>query len=72
MNKQDFTELGIGDIVKHKDSWPSYVVAGNYGGRVTAVKIVDMTNPDEWVLMQKCKNTASDINAKIDEALAKM
>lgn len=51
MNKIEFERLKIGDIVQHVCDDKSYVVTGNYGGRVTAVGSVDMTNPDEWRLL---------------------
>lgn len=40
--------LQRGDLVRHKGSGDSLVVTGNYGDRVTAVRTVDMTNPNEW------------------------
>ena len=40
--------LSPGDYIKHKGSHNIYVVTGNYGDHVTAVRTVDVTNPSEW------------------------
>jgi hypothetical protein len=41
--------LSVGDVVRHcADKDTTYVVTANYGGRVTAVRSVDITNPEEW------------------------
>lgn len=49
-------ELEIGDIVQHKGSGNSYVVVGNYGTFVTAVKEQNIMNPVEWVKVIKPSN----------------
>jgi len=49
MNNEDFSALQPGDMVKHASSdSDTYMVTGNYGGRVTAVRTVDLTNSIEW------------------------
>jgi hypothetical protein len=48
MSKKDLEDLKVGDIVRGKLSKISFLVTGNYGGRVTAVKTVDLTSPDNW------------------------
>lgn len=48
MSREDFKRLDRGAIVRHKSLGDSYVVTANYGDRVTAVRSVDLTNPDEW------------------------
>lgn len=53
MNRQEFESLQPGDIVKHKTMAYSLVVTANYGGRATAVRTHDLTNPEEWDLMTK-------------------
>ncbi len=54
MNIDEMKSLDVGDIIKHAGTGNScYVVTGNYGGRVTAVKTVDVTNPSEWILRVK-------------------
>lgn len=45
---KDFKDLRRGDLVKSKSSGVVYIVSSNYGGRVTAVKTADLTNPSEW------------------------
>jgi hypothetical protein len=52
MTRHQFKHLREGDIVKGKASGEAYVVTGNYGDRVTAVKTIDITHPDEWGLIQ--------------------
>ncbi len=56
MDNQEFRRLNVGDTIKHKLGSVQYVVTGNYGGRVTAVKSVDVTNPDEWELVIKVQS----------------
>lgn len=55
MTKTQMKELGIGDLVRHKDYQDPrlFVVTGNYGGHVTAVDSVDITNPEEWDVIAK-------------------
>jgi hypothetical protein len=53
MDKEEMNNLNIGDVVKHKNDYATYVVTGNYGGRVTAVRTVDITNVTEWELKVK-------------------
>ena len=48
MTQDEFRELKRGDTVRHVSSAASYVVDANYGGRVTAMRTIDMTNPSEW------------------------
>ena len=52
MTKDEFKNLDRGNIVRHKAGSDGYVVTSNYGGRVTAVRSVDMTNPCEWDLIK--------------------
>lgn len=54
MTKKQFDSLDAGDIIRPSGpAIKSYVVTGNYGDRVTAVRTVDVTNPNEWDLMLK-------------------
>lgn len=54
MNKKQFKNLSTGDIVTNlADPYKTYIVTVNYGGRITAVRTADMTNPDEWCLKAK-------------------
>jgi len=51
MTKDEFAKLQQGNIVRGKTSAESYIVTANYGNRVTAVRTIDLTNPDEWLLI---------------------
>lgn len=51
MDKIDFNNLNVGDIIKHISDHKCYVVTANYGDRATAVTSVDLTNSDEWELV---------------------
>jgi len=53
MTGEEFENLQAGDIVRGKFSAESYIVTANFKGRVTAVRTVDLTNPEEWELIQK-------------------
>lgn len=53
MNKTEFMQLREGDIVQGKSSCLGYVVVANYGNHVLVVRSMEITNPDEWVLIQK-------------------
>lgn len=48
MLKIEMRCLCPGDIIRHKGDSGGYIVTANYGDRVTAVRTVDVTNPDEW------------------------
>lgn len=51
MTKEEMRELKPGDIVQSLSDGSGYVVTANYGDRITAVKTVDITNPNEWLLV---------------------
>jgi len=46
-------DLQAGDTVQSRTYGLSYIVVANYGNHVTAIRTADITNPDEWVLVQK-------------------
>jgi hypothetical protein len=49
MTHEQLKALQPGDLVCHKSNRTQvYVVTGNYGDRVTAVRSVDVTNEIEW------------------------
>ncbi len=48
MTKDEFENLKKGDMVRSKSANISYMVIVNFKSRVTAIRIADMTNPDEW------------------------
>ena len=56
MNYKSITQikdLNRGDIVRHRSrNETSYVVNAVYGERATAITTADMTNPDEWEVME--------------------
>lgn len=64
MKEEDFKKLQIGDIVKGQFSGEIFVVTGNYGSHITAVKSVDMTHPQDWELIRKAEggNSTNVIN----------
>ena len=49
MTQSEFNKLTIGDTIRHIDGFTTYVVTGNFGGRVTAVTSVYMSDPKVWV-----------------------
>ena len=53
MDKKTFKKLDTGDIVRHKASEIGYMVTGNFGDRVTAIRTADITNPEEWEMVNK-------------------
>lgn len=53
MTGDEFKKLAVGDIVKSDFSDIDYVVIANYGDRMTAVRVADITNPDEWSLVRR-------------------
>lgn len=48
MTPGEFSGLKPGDLVRHKGSSKAAIVHANYGGRVTAARTFDLTNPAEW------------------------
>jgi hypothetical protein len=53
MTEGEFKNLREGDIVQSKASGKAYIVTENFHNRVTAIRTVDITNPDEWDLIVK-------------------
>lgn len=51
MTEDQFKKLKAGDIVRHKRSSQGVIVTANYGGRVTAIRTHDLTQPHEWDLV---------------------
>ena len=82
MTKSELYSLRTGDVIISELSGLTYVVTTNYGNRVTAVRSVDVTNPDEWLLSSKMPKRKSikldlEINGRttaylktVDEAIA--
>jgi hypothetical protein len=56
VTKDEFILLQPGDVIRHKGKNSDvYIIHGNYGGRVTAVRTADVTNMEEWELRCKCE-----------------
>jgi len=51
MTEADLRELEPGALISHQSGGPVYMVTGCYGGRVTAVRTVDVTNAAEWLVL---------------------
>lgn len=49
---EKLSDLQPGDIIQGRSSGDSFVVTANYGSHVTAVRTVDITNPDEWLVVR--------------------
>lgn len=66
MTEKEFSGLAPGQVVRGKSIGQGYIVTGNYGTHVTAVRTVDLTNPDEWDLVVVSTSTppAEDAVAK--------
>lgn len=48
INELDLKSCPPGTLVRSKLTGTVYIVTANYGGRLTAVKTVDVMNPSEW------------------------
>lgn len=48
MKALEFMGLKPGDMIRHKHSGDALIVHRKAGMRVIAVRIFDVTNPDEW------------------------
>ncbi len=53
MKTEEFLALKPGDVIRNVNAIYGYMVTANFHGRVTAVRTADVTNPDEWDLIQK-------------------
>lgn len=52
MLRSELKHLTRGTVIHSDITNETYIVTGNYGSHVTAVKTVDVTNPSEWSLTQ--------------------
>jgi hypothetical protein len=54
MNKKEMTALQPGTIIQHKtkNEW-CFIVSQNFGDRITAVRSIEITDPTEWLEVQK-------------------
>ena len=63
MTKDEFKQLGEGDIIINKYSEEgAYVVTSKYGGRVTVVRSEEIIDPGEWELIAKSETYPKDID----------
>ncbi len=54
MTAEEWAVLGVGDVITPLDRpEQTFIVTGNYGGRVTAVASVDITDKERWVIKYK-------------------
>ena len=44
----NFKNLRIGSIIRHKGSSKGYIITNDFGDRFTAVRTVEVSNPIEW------------------------
>jgi hypothetical protein len=51
MTKEEFENLTARDYVRHKGSGRGYMITNDYGNRKIAVTTIEITNPDEWELV---------------------
>ena len=56
-------DLQAGDVVQSRTYGLSYIVVSNYCNHVTAIRTADITNPDEWVLVQKSSQQSVQLTA---------
>jgi len=49
---KSFDEIGQGRTIRHIIFQDPHVVCANYGDRVTAVRLADITNLPEWELLK--------------------
>jgi hypothetical protein len=64
MTNDEMKNLQPGDIVRSKSGSLGYIVTTNYGTHITAVRIVDITNPTEWSIIQKSAQQAVAADAE--------
>lgn len=60
MKKEEMKNLQPGDLVRHILHTKAAVVTGNYGEHITAVQTFDVSNPSEWIVVQKAIQKKDD------------
>lgn len=53
MTREQLQGLQPGDIIRHKHAAEAMVVTANYGTRAIAVRTADVSNPDEWDIIDR-------------------
>jgi len=63
MTPAQFKALKTGDLVRGRFSGAAFVVTQSHGDRVTAVRTQDLSNPDEWDLVDRDGTVNADAPA---------
>lgn len=53
MTQSELDSLDRGDIITHVYYGQSYIVLQRHGKRLTAIREIDVSNPDEWDLFSR-------------------
>lgn len=53
MTDEEFKNLKEGDIIRHELDSEGYMVANDLGRSKTIIRVLDASNPAEWVLVSK-------------------
>lgn len=59
MTREQFLKLHRGDIVRSA-SGRTYIVTAHYGEHAIAVDAIDISNPQEWILVHKSTYDSGD------------
>lgn len=53
MTKSEMEKARLGDIIRHKKNleW-AFMVHQNFGDRITAVRVIEIRNPEEWEVVK--------------------
>lgn len=63
MTRDELLALRAGDLIAHIHEGLIYVVGAWYGQHAVAVRVVEVTNPDEWRLISKASRQPWDEGA---------
>jgi hypothetical protein len=50
---ESIAQLQPGDIIRHVNGADGYIVTGNAGDHVIAVRVMHVTNPRDWLLISR-------------------
>jgi hypothetical protein len=66
-------QLKVGDIVRHIESGNAYEVVTISSGRVWAVRDIEISNPDEWLLVDiTSRPSRLAVNLLVDPNLSRL
>ncbi len=51
MTNEEFKNLKEGDIIRHEIGGEGYMVANDLGRSKTIIRVLEASNPTEWVLV---------------------